>query len=294
MTTDIKKASPGPLGRGLSALLGETTIMDSENAGAISFLPTVDLKPGKFQPRFRFDDEKLTALIDSIRQKGIVQPLIVRSVKDGNGTYEIIAGERRWRAARTLNLQSVPVFIRECDDRDALETALVENIQRDDLTPVEEAEGYLRLQEEFCYTQEDLARSLGKSRSHIANMLRLNQLPDSVKSMIQEGKLSAGHARTLVNSENVEEMAQNIIANNLNVRQTEKLKREKKQPAGSNNLEIPETEFSHQIKIVENEISRILKLPVNLKVKKSGAALTVQFESYEAIDEFISTLRTLE
>lgn len=292
MNADVKKM---PLGRGLSALLGEATTFDNEKIeGNISSLLTVDLKPGKFQPRTRFDNEKLSALIESIRQKGIIQPLIVRLLKDGNNTYEIIAGERRWRAARTLNLEKVPVIIRECDDRDALETALIENIQRDDLTPLEEAEAYLRLQEEFNYTQEDLARSLGKSRSHIANMLRLNQLPNSIKNLIQEGRISAGHARTLVNADNVEEMAQNIIANNLNVRETEQLKRENRRSEIKKNvLEMPETEFSQQTKIIENEIAKILQLKANLTIKKSGATLTINFESYEAIDEFLSKIRVL-
>ncbi|MBM3633281.1 MAG: ParB/RepB/Spo0J family partition protein [Alphaproteobacteria bacterium] len=293
METEAKK---NPLGRGLSALLGESAILESETPGTIFSLPTLAIKPGKFQPRYCFDDEKLTTLVDSIREKGIIQPLVVRTLQKADGvlesnTYEIIAGERRWRAARTLNLETVPVVVREYSDREALEVALVENIQRDDLTPIEEAEGYHRLLEEFNYTQEELARSIGKSRSHVANMLRLNQLPSHIKDMIQEGKITAGHARTLVNSENMEELAQNIIDNNLNVRQAEQLK---KRNSTKPNLEIPDSEFIQQTKIIENEIANLLRLNVSLKVKQTGATLTVQFNSYEEIDEFMDRLRAIE
>jgi len=290
------EAKKSPLGRGLSALLGESSIMEGETPGGVFSVPTVDVKPGKFQPRYRFDDDKLTALVDSIREKGIIQPLVVRplhngSLGEGAGTYEIIAGERRWRAARILNLESVPVIVREYGDREALEVALVENIQRDDLTPIEEAEGYHRLLEEFSYTQEELARSIGKSRSHVANMLRLNQLPGHIKDMIQDGKISAGHARTLVNAENIEELAQNIIDNNLNVRQAEHLKQRR---VKGKTLDLPETEVVQQTKIIEREIANLLRLDVNLKVKQSGATLTVQFKSYEEIDEFVDRLRAIE
>lgn len=290
------EAKKSPLGRGLSALLGESLEVESDAPGAIFTIPTVDIKPGKFQPRIRFDDDKLTSLIDSIREKGIIQPLVVRPLdKKADGissvNYEIIAGERRWRAARTLNLETVPVVIRDYNDQEALEIALIENIQRDDLTPIEEAEGYHRLMEEFNYTQEVLARSIGKSRSHVANMLRLNQLPNHIKDMIHDGKISAGHARTLVNADNMEELAHNIIEHNLNVRQAEHLKQRQKR---GQQLEIPDSEFIQQTKIIENEIGNILQLPVTLKVKQSGASLLVQFDSYEAIDEFMDKLRSLQ
>jgi ParB family chromosome partitioning protein len=290
------EAKKSPLGRGLSALLGESSIMEGEMSGGVFSVPTLDLKPGKFQPRYRFDDDKLTTLVDSIREKGIIQPLVVRPLRNGMGgqvagAYEIIAGERRWRAARTLNLEHVPVVVREYSDREALEVALIENIQRDDLTPIEEAEGYHRLLEEFSYTQEELARSIGKSRSHVANMLRLNQLPGHIKDMIQDGKISAGHARTLVNAENIEELTQNIIENNLNVRQAEQLKQRR---ARGQTLELPETELVQQTKIIENEIAHLLRLGVSLKVKQSGATLTVNFRSYEEIDEFMDRLRAIE
>lgn len=282
------EAKKPPLGRGLSALLGETYSQEEATASAVFTVPTTHLKPGKFQPRYRFDDDKLTALIDSIREKGIIQPLVVRSLPSGNGAYEIIAGERRWRAARTLNLEHVPVVVKEYNDREALEVSLIENIQRDDLTPIEEAEGYHRLLEEFNYTQEELARSIGKSRSHVANMLRLNQLPGHIKDMIQDGKISAGHARTLVNAENMEELAQNIIENNLNVRQAEQLKQRRTK---GQTLELPETELAQQTKLIESEISSLLALGASLKIKPNGATLSLHFKSYEEIDEFMDKLR---
>lgn len=290
------EAKKSPLGRGLSALLGESSIIEEDNSPRTVFsLPTLDIKPGKFQPRSRFDDEKLTALIDSIREKGIIQPLVVRSLEKAESgqtiTYEIIAGERRWRAARTLNLEYVPVVIRDYSDREALAIALVENIQRDDLTPIEEAEGYQRLLEEFNYTQEELAHSIGKSRSHVANMLRLNQLPTHIKDMIQDGKISAGHARTLVNADNIEELAQDIIQNKLNVRQAEQLKRQR---VKGNIIDLPEPETVQQTKIIETEIANLLRLDVALKIKQSGAILTVNFKSYEEIDDFMDRLRAIE
>jgi ParB family chromosome partitioning protein len=297
------EARKSPLGRGLSALLGESSIMEAETPGGVFSLPTLDLKPGKFQPRSRFDDEKLTTLIDSIREKGIIQPLVVRPLHNVGGqataTYEIIAGERRWRAARTLNLEHVPVVVRDYNDQEALEVSLIENIQRDDLTPIEEAEGYHRLLEEFNYTQEELARSIGKSRSHVANTLRLNQLPTHIKDLIQDGKISAGHARTLVNATNIEELAKNMIVNNLNVRQAEQLKQQStkgKNPRKSSgkSLEIPETDLAQQTKIIENEITKILQLDVDLKIKQSGATLAIHFKSYEEIDEFMDRLRAIE
>lgn len=283
----LKLPPKSPLGRGLSALLGEAASIDGDGSkGNITSLPTHNIKPGKFQPRHRFDDEKLSSLIDSVREKGIIQPLIVRALNAELGTYEIIAGERRWRAARTLNLETIPVIIRDCSDREALEMALIENIQRDDLTPIEEAEGFLRLQEEFDYSQEQLALSLGKSRSHVANMLRLNQLPNNIKDMVHLGKITAGHARTLVNVDNAEELAQTIVDKNLNVREAEDLKKKIK-------LELPETELDHQSKIIEIEMTRLLNLEVSLKVKKTGAILSVNFNSYEEIDEFMDKLRAL-
>ena len=187
---DTKKTKPS-LGRGLSALLGESfpDVVDNSN-GDVSQLPVSQIRPGQYQPRRQFNVEKLESLIESVREKGIIQPLIVRPITTDQGKqlYEIIAGERRWRAAKTLDFDTVPVIIRDFNDQEALETAIIENIQRDDLTPIEEAEAYQRLLTEFRYTQEQLAISIGKSRSHVANTLRLNQLPTETKQLIHAGK----------------------------------------------------------------------------------------------------------
>lgn len=290
-TTDLKPAKMS-LGKGLSALLGENLLPEIEDDfGEQPIIRTIapsQMRPGKYQPRRTFDDEKLQTLIHSIQEKGILQPLIVRPLTDDhNGPYEIIAGERRWRAAKTLNLEIVPAIIRICNDQEALETALIENVQRDDLSPVEEAEAYQRLMDEFSYTQEELAKSIGKSRSHVANMLRLNGLPVYVKELIDQGKISAGHARTLITATDVDQMVQQILDGGLSVRQTEKLAKQRK----NHTLDIPPSETDYQIKQLEQEIQTVLGLKAQLRVTKSGGVLTMQFNSYEEIDEFLEKIK---
>jgi ParB family transcriptional regulator, chromosome partitioning protein len=290
-TTDLKPVKSS-LGRGLSALLGENLLPEiEEETSEQSFvrrIATTLIRPGKYQPRRTFNDEKLQTLILSVQEKGILQPLIVRPLtEDLDGPYEIIAGERRWRAAKTLNLETVPAIIRLCSDREALETALIENVQRDDLSPVEEAEAYQRLMSEFNYTQEELAQSISKSRSHVANMLRLNNLPTYVKELIDQGKISAGHARTLITAPDVDQMVQQILEGGLNVRQAEKLAKSKKNPT----LDIPPSETDFQIKHLEQEIQQALGLKAHLKVTKSGGVLTMHFNSYEEIDEFLEKIK---
>lgn len=287
MTTvaELKRPNRPSLGRGLSALLGDTIdnevhLMSDSNQMDIHLI-----KPGKYQPRRRFNDEQLGSLIDSIKTKGIIQPLVVRPlIVDNRQIYEIIAGERRWRAARTLGLEKVPVVIKECDDREALETAIIENIQRDDLTPIEEAEAYQRLMNEFDYTQEELARSIGKSRSHVANMLRLIGLPENIKELINEGKISAGHARTLIKAPNMDEMVQAIISEGMNVRDAEKLAKQKK-------MKIEPSEHDLQSQQIETQLTQILGLRCQLKINRSGGTLTIHFNSYEEIDDMITKFR---
>lgn len=281
---ELKKPS---LGRGLSALLGESLSVEKEfDVNQTIPLPVTSLRPGKYQPRQHFNDEKLEALIHSIREKGIIQPLIVRPLDESSENYEIIAGERRWRAARTLNLETVPVIVKVCTDQEALETALIENIQRDDLNPIEEAEAYQRLLEEFSYTQEQLARSIGKSRSHVANTLRLNNLPSNIKQLVQEGRISAGHARSLLTVENAEDIAKDIVEKRLNVREVERLAQSKK-----TKLELEPNETDVQARQLENQIHELIKLPTQLKIRKSGATLTISFNSFEEIDDFMNLLR---
>ncbi|MBX3486729.1 MAG: ParB/RepB/Spo0J family partition protein [Candidatus Paracaedibacteraceae bacterium] len=283
--TELKRPNKPSLGRGLSALLGESTY--EQNEGAVSNLD-MDIhliRPGKYQPRRRFDDEQLASLIDSVKTKGIIQPLVVRPIDmDGRKVYEIIAGERRWRAARTLGFTTVPVVIKNFDDKEALETAIIENIQRDDLTPIEEAEAYQRLMSEFNYTQEELARSIGKSRSHVANMLRLMNLPDNIKELINEGKISAGHARTLIKAPNMEEMVQEILTGSMNVREAEKLAKQKK-------MQVDPSEHEIQTQNLEAQLTQMLGLRCLLKINRSGGTLTVHFNSYEEIDDLITKFR---
>ncbi len=229
---------PKGLGKGLAAMMGETYSQNLDHNAAksaqapaaannnnegIATLPTHELVAGPYQPRRQFSDEYLHELADSIEKNGIVQPILVRASTVSPGKYEIIAGERRWRAAKLAKFAEVPVLIREVGDQQALEMALIENIQRQDLNPLEEAMGYQRLMDEFDYTQEQLATAVGKSRSHIANLLRLQSLPESIKAMIDKSLLSAGHARALLGSPNAEQIAERVWKEGLSVRQTEQL-----------------------------------------------------------------------
>ncbi|MBX9977414.1 MAG: ParB/RepB/Spo0J family partition protein [Alphaproteobacteria bacterium] len=281
------------LGRGLSALLGESLPpMNDQIFGNVTTLPVSQLKPGQFQPRSVFDDEKLMSLIDSIREKGIIQPLVVRKLDLGR--YEIIAGERRWRAAKTLNYVEVPVIIRECNDTEALELAIVENIQRDDLNPLEEAEAYQKLMTQFNYTQEQIAKQIGKSRSYVANMLRLNGLPGNIKSLIFEGKISAGHARALLTIENNDELVQEIVAKNLNVREVEKKVKELKSGGptkATDSTRIPQ-EKSDDILSLENQLRGLLDSNVDIILKKDKGHITIHFNSLEQMDDIIQKIRS--
>lgn len=221
------------LGKGLSALMGEEysqstsqSITISPNSTArdgLNELPTDRIHSGKFQPRMRFDEVYLNELADSIEKNGVMQPIIVRPSPKQDGHFEIIAGERRWRASQMAKVGTIPAIIRDIDDQLALELALVENIQRQDLSVLEEASGYQRLIDEFGYTQEELAHTVGKSRSHIANLLRLLSLPASIKAYMDEDALSMGHARALLNSDKAEKYADMVVKQGLNVRQTEML-----------------------------------------------------------------------
>lgn len=221
------KPQPKGLGKGLSALMSDNYSQSMTNAAtskeAPNTLPISKLHAGPYQPRRQFSDEYLHELADSIEKNGIMQPILVRASAVESGKYEIIAGERRFRAAKLAKLTTVPVIIREVEDQQALEMALIENIQRQDLNALEEAAGYARLMEEFSYTQEQLASTVGKSRSHIANLLRLLSLPDSIKKLIDSGLITGGHARTLLSAENAEAIAERIWKEGLSVRETEAL-----------------------------------------------------------------------
>jgi len=206
------------LGRGLSSLIGETKVEVQKNQ-----LPISDLKPNKYQPRKNFDEINLEDLTNSIKERGIIQPIIVRKSNNENSKFEIIAGERRWLAAQRAGIHTVPVVITDVDDLKSLEFAIVENVQRHDLNPLEEAQGYKRLIDEFSYDQEKVSKFIGKSRSYITNSLRILTLPDEVIKLIESNKLSTGHAKILVGLENASFIANKIVDNKLSVRQAENL-----------------------------------------------------------------------
>ncbi|MDI9349508.1 MAG: ParB/RepB/Spo0J family partition protein [Candidatus Symbiobacter sp.] len=240
------------LGRGLSSLLGEDDAAPvSVSPQAISRLPIDLLLPNPWQPRQVFNPEAMESLVASVRERGVIQPILVRASQDQPGHYQIIAGERRWRAAQAAKLHEIPVVVRQLSDSEALELALIENIQRSDLSPLEEAKAYRRLMDEFHHTQEILAQSLGKSRSHIANSLRLLSLPESVQKLIEQGKLSSGHARALITAPDPVLLAEQVIALDLSVRETEKLAQQAKGksprdaslPSADEGAEQPQTGF---------------------------------------------------
>lgn len=281
---------PPKLGRGLSALFNEDSGNGNEVRGQEKTLSLSDIRPNPHQPRTHFSEEDLNDLIQSIKQSGLLQPLLVRP-KDHH--YEIIAGERRWRAAKLAQLEQVPVIVRECSDEEALILALVENIQRSDLNPVEEGEAYNQLIRTTEKTQEQVATMVGKSRSYVANMVRLTSLPDSVKQLIKEGKISAGHARALLKSENIEEKVMEAIQGNLTVRDLERKVKDQRTGAQPNEqhprstISVPENE---DILSVEENLRRTLGLNVKVKLGQKGGTLTIFFNTYEQMDLLLEKL----
>lgn len=289
------------LGRGLSALLGNSGAAVAasviEGAAPVSAvagknlrtLPVGQMKPGKYQPRRQFDEDAIADLVESVREKGILQPILVRP---HDGAYEIIAGERRWRAAQRAQLHEVPVIIREMTDREALEVALVENLQRQDLSPLEEAEGFKRLIDEFSHTQEELAKALGKSRSHVANMMRLLALPDPIKGMVEDGKLSAGHARALLTAADPLALAREVVDKNLNVRQTERMVAEQgKAKDGGSKAGRPQVHAKDaDTAALERDLTDLLGVRVTIRPLGKGGELTVHYGSLEQLDDVLSRL----
>lgn len=292
------------LARGLSALLGEEGLDGEapatggvEAAGGDVRQMAVDLlRPGRYQPRRHFDDEAIEQLAASIGDRGIVQPILVRPDPTESGRYEIIAGERRWRAAQKARLHEVPVLIKEIGDRDALELALVENIQRQDLTPLEEAQGYARLLKEFEYTQDELARVIGKSRSHIANMLRLLGLPDEVKTLVEEGALTMGHARSLLTADDPAGLARQVVERGLNVRQTEDLVRRAANdgrdtgPAPRRRRQSRSAEKDADTLRLEEDLTESLGLKVAISTRGEAGEISIAYESLEQLDDLLQRL----
>jgi len=283
------------LGRGLSALLGDDEADYEElekTARAQRELPIEQLHPGQFQPRTNFDDEDMQSLVDSIRSKGILQPILVRRDPAQVDSYEIIAGERRWRAAQRAQLHNVPVIIRDLNNQEALEIALIENIQRSDLSAIEEAEAYQRLIDEFEHTQDALSKVVGKSRSHVANTLRLLTLPPEVRQMVDRGELTAGHARALVGREDALALAREIVQGSLTVRDIEK----KVSPGGGSAAPKPRktSAKSADTLALERDVSDAIGLKVQIDLKggeESGrGTLSIEFKSLDQLDDVLRRL----
>ncbi|GAB4362999.1 MAG: ParB/RepB/Spo0J family partition protein [Kiloniellaceae bacterium] len=288
------------LGRGLAALFGEENedYASLDKVRSTKTVPIEHLRPGRFQPRHRFDEAAVNALADSIRAQGILQPILVRRDPEHPNGFEIVAGERRWRAAQIAKLHEVPVVIRELTDAQSLELAIVENVQRQDLTPLEEAEGYKRLIDDFQHTQEDLARTLGKSRSHIANTLRLLSLPAGVKEMLEEGKLTAGHARTLIGCDEAEALAKQMISRGLNVRQAEKLVQHAKAGgAGPARKAAAKDDDDHpkdtDTLALERDLTALLGLKVSIRFQGTGGSLTIHYKTLEQLDDVLHRLNQM-
>jgi ParB family chromosome partitioning protein len=278
-TSKIKKG----LGRGLSSLIGETKIEININKIAIS-----DLVSNKFQPRKVFDEDGLQDLTDSIKERGIIQPIIVRKSSDDNDRYEIIAGERRWLAAQRAGLHEVPVVIKNVSDLKSLEFAIVENVQRKDLNAVEEALGYKRLIDQFSYDQEKVAKFIGKSRSHIANCLRLLNLPETILRLIETKKLSSGHAKILVGLSNAEFVATKIVEKNLSVRQAENLVKIFK--IKKHSLKIPK---DSNLKALEASVIEKIGLNILIKNKKNNTGtLVLEYKDLEQLNKIIEIIKS--
>ncbi|KJV57073.1 parB/RepB/Spo0J family partition domain protein [Orientia chuto str. Dubai] len=283
------------LGRGLSALLNDNIGSSSSNIAqndSISILNIHQLIVNSNQPRKAFDHDSLIELSKSILAHGILQPIIVNKTKEAD-KYIIIAGERRWRAAKIANIIEVPVVIMEIDNNQALQVALIENIQREKLNIIEEAEGYLRLIEEFNFTQEGLSKILGKSRSHIANLLRLNSLPISVKESLIQGKITMGHARTLVGYEDAAKIIETIINQNLNVRQTEAYikKLNNKNKLNNNIIKHVTSSELDELRILTQTLSEKLNTKVIIENSNQRGKITIFFSSLEKLDTILSRIK---
>jgi ParB family chromosome partitioning protein len=285
-----KPVSPR-LGRGLAALLGDPAPVADVPAVSpttgIASIAIEKLQPGPFQPRRTMEPQALSDLADSIRAQGVLQPLLARPAPDNTGQFEIIAGERRWRAAQLAALHEVPVLVRALTNEQAAAAALVENLQRQDLNPIEEAEGYQRLLEEFANTQEAIAAAVGKSRSHVANTLRLLNLPATVKEEVRKGALTAGHARTLVGKPDAEKLALAIISRGLNVRQAEALTSAKSPAPGE-----PKTTLRKDPETValEKDLGERLGLKVDIAFDGKSGSVRIHYRSLDQLDGLIALL----
>jgi len=289
------------LGRGLDALLGAS---DSSPAPArtapapaevrpgndIATIPIGDIHPGRYQPRQKFDEDELDALAESVRAKGILQPILVRPHPDKTGEFELVAGERRWLAAQRAQLHDVPAIVRDLTDKDTLEIGLVENVQRQDLSPLEEAEGYKRLVDEFSHTQETLASIVGKSRSHVANTMRLLNLPDEVKTHLLERRLTAGHARALLTADDPAALARRIVKQGLSVRAAEKLAGEAGKPKRQRAAPAAQADKDTDTLALERELTEATGLKVAIQHRGESGQVVIDYGNLEQLDDLISRL----
>jgi len=279
------------LGRGLAALLGDDGADavggESGPARLARAIPLSALSPGPSQPRVHFDEEALEALAQSIRERGMLQPIIARRLEETPGRYEIVAGERRWRAAQRAGLAEAPVILKDMTERDALEIAIIENVQREDLNPVEEAEGYQRLADAYGYSQEDLSKAVGKSRPHVANTMRLLKLPEPVRQRLAKGEISAGHARALLVGQDPERLADIVVSRGLNVRQTERLVQEGGAPRAAR----PAAPRDPNLAAVERDLVEQLGLKTTIQPKgKKGGRLVIDYSDHAQLDDLIARL----
>ncbi len=272
------------LGRGLASLIGDAPVTQPRipPEGEQRMVPIEQIRGGKLNPRKTFKEDELSELADSIREKGLVQPILVRPEPGASNSYEIVAGERRWRASQRAGLHTVPVIVRDLVDQEVLELAIIENVQRADLNPIEEAAGYQELIERYAYTQERLAEVIGKSRSHLANTLRLLKLPMTVQGMVEDGKISAGHARALVGRDDAEAIAKKIVDSQMNVRDVEALVQ-----AGTETVQTTRRvrDKDADTKAFEKELADILGLKVEIR-RGSGESgvLQIKYGNFDQLD----------
>jgi ParB family chromosome partitioning protein len=287
------EAARSRLGRGLAALIGDVGNESSaeQRPQGQRRVPTAALRPNVRNPRRVFSDNELSELAASIRERGIIQPIVVRPVRGAADAFEIIAGERRWRAAQRATLHEVPVVVIEATDEESLQLAIIENVQRADLNPLEEAEGYRSLIRDFSYSQDDVARMVGKSRSHVANMLRLQTLPDRVKEHLNAGRLSAGHARALVGHHDAERLADELVAGEFNVRQAEEFVRlESGRPAKRSKAPKKSAEQNADTLALQRQLSDALGLVVSIDHRGEGGVVSIRYRNLDQLDDLTRRL----
>jgi ParB family chromosome partitioning protein len=285
-------AARSRLGRGLAALIGDVgTESSAERPRGQRRAPTTSLRPNARNPRRVFAEDELDELTASLRERGMIQPIVARPVRGAPDAYEIIAGERRWRAAQRAGLHEVPVVIIEATDEESLQLAIIENVQRADLNPLEEAEGYRALVEDYSHTQDDIAKMVGKSRSHVANTLRLLKLPPSIRAYIFKGKLDAGHARMLVGQPNAEKLAEEIVARGLNVRQVEEIARQESDRNGkSHSGRKRSSEKSADTLALEKRMSDALGLVVSIDARGERGIVSIRYRNLDQLDDLAHRL----